>query len=472
MLVNLLAVLENQVRTMTKKNNQELDEGIFSGLNDIYDAYKSGNVVDDDIKKRQEIDAKAAEYAKQTFFSTFAQALTAGIQSGRVNTSAQASPVDAGSAAFSNMTGQLIGNNQSSTQTDSTSGVRAFDSMASQLSGSRTPGNTSPTTGTDYATKRVAAAAAARADMKTNTSVPLTTYGDTRAPDSPTTPTVPTTPTAPTTPSTAVSDRDPLGRREPTLSPGTAVSDRDPLGRREPTLSPGTAPYKPTAAAQRLSARRRAGSRRLREMFEGRSLESGEILADRSDVYHATKLLRESDLAWADVGLTLVEEGENFRIVSLESAGLWKKYNLFEAAGATQMSIAQWVPRFVASYLARYRESKLNSADARLLNTLAVEFQNNYADELKRHQTLVKIWNLILNHLHTAVKSKQNGKKGARKSWKKTLDRAVKSMPVDGSDRYTTAVKTLPTLMATITRENPEAMRAIIKAYKEMLKRG
>jgi hypothetical protein len=453
MLVNLLAVLENQVRTMTKKNNQELDEGIFSGLNDIYDAYKSGNVVDDDIKKRQEIDAKAAEYAKQTFFSTFAQALTAGIQSGRVNTSAQASPVDAGSAAFSNMTGQLIGNNQSSTQTDSTSGVRAFDSMASQLSGSRTPGNTSPTTGTDYAAKRVAAAAAARADMRANTSAPLTTYGDTRAPDSPTTPTVPTTPTAPTTPS-------------------TAVSDRDPLGRREPTLSPGTAPYKPTAAAQRLSARRRAGSRRLREMFEGRSLESGEILADRSDVYHATKLLRESDLAWADVGLTLVEEGENFRIVSLESAGLWKKYNLFEAAGATQMSIAQWVPRFVASYLARYRESKLTSADARLLNTLAVEFQNNYADEPKRHQTLVKIWNLILNHLHTAVKSKQNGKKGARKSWKKTLDRAVKSMPVDGSDRYTTAVKTLPTLMATIARENPEAMRAIIKAYKEMLKRG
>jgi hypothetical protein len=134
----------------------------------------------------------------------------------------------------------------------------------------------------------------------------------------------------------------------------------------------------------------------LGRAFNIRSLDSGAVLTDRSGIYHATKLIRESNMSWHDLGLTVLEESGSDRIVSLESACLWKKYHLMEATSA--MTISQWIVEFVQMYLKKKHIAGMKDHALTQLGTMATDYEAIYKSGAsnKLNAQLDKIWQLIV----------------------------------------------------------------------------
>lgn len=219
-----------------------------------------------------------------------------------------------------------------------------------------------------------------------------------------------------------------------------------------------------------------------------RTLNLGNFIAESFDIFHINRLLKEVDLTWKDVGLTVIEHSDRkYRVVGSDYATFFAKYNLLEAANG-KSSICNWFLATTKSLLAREKLPQMNAEYTKIICQYATNLQNTYQNTRKIDDKQVDgIVATILDwrYSNTAMSAGRQNQSAATpmtdldvdndnktepaevKSFKQQFMNALNRVPLDGSDNNAALSKVMAVYLGVLLKQDPDLFKKIETVMKK-----
>jgi hypothetical protein len=216
-----------------------------------------------------------------------------------------------------------------------------------------------------------------------------------------------------------------------------------------------------------------------------KTVSTGKLVVEAIDIYHITKILKEFDLTWNKIGLTVLEEdNRQYRIIGVDYLPYYQKFTLLEAGG--RFSICDWFLATTKTLLAREKMPQLNSNYNTMICQYATGIQNTYQRTKKIDEksvdaivALIQDWREANAATQPSSRSRtptydlDTDQDGATepaevKSFKQQFMTALNRVPLDGSDNNAGLAKVLALYMSVLVKQDPDLFKKVDAIMKKL----